>query len=219
LNAARRLIAAFSDDDVAMCDTCRPDWTLIEQLTAESGDPRSQLIAWTTRLLAHIARAHPERHADTAAALMRRSPSSMWTVTNLASRLSLSPALLRDRFRRRFAMSIGEYLHLLRVSRAVEICRGDIKIETVADELGYRSKKDFYAALARWTAQTPADLRKAGDEQRRRWRERVQAAMDGRGATDRVRVDDQRRRRRARNHRTASVPPTSAAPPRSATPA
>jgi methylphosphotriester-DNA--protein-cysteine methyltransferase len=219
LKTASQLTASCVGADARACDRCRPRWTTIDRFI-DAADPRVAFLAWADDFAMHLARVHVDPVADRAAAIMRHEPLRVWRQGELSSTLGLSAASLRRQFRARFRLSTSEYVHLLRVARAIEVCRAGIKIEAVARELGYRSKKDFYAALARWTSITPASLRRLSDDDRARLRARLERAIDG--ERDGLARNDQRRdrrRRRARSTSTASVPPTSAAPPTSATPA
>ncbi|MEO8071500.1 MAG: helix-turn-helix domain-containing protein, partial [Acidobacteriota bacterium] len=57
------------------------------------------------------------------------------------------------------------YVHLARVTRAVTLLRTTAKVESVAWDVGYRSKKDLYAALSRWAGSTPSELRALSDDE------------------------------------------------------
>jgi AraC-like DNA-binding protein len=54
-----------------------------------------------------------------------------------------------------------DYIHLLRLTRAFPaLVGGSDKIEAIALDLGYRSKKDFYRIVRQSLSVTPAQLRR-----------------------------------------------------------
>ena len=53
----------------------------------------------------------------------------------------------------------GNKLRLVRATRAIPLFRTPQKVEAVAWDVGYRSKKDLYTALERWVGATPTELR------------------------------------------------------------
>ena len=161
--------------------------------------------SWIERFLAHLAVEHPPKPAHAAAALMRECPLHAWTLKELARQVALHPVRLSAQFESVFAMRPGEYLHLVRVAQALPLFETSAKVEAIALEAGYRSKKDLYGALRRWVGASPTELRGLSPEERH-WL-----------ATPTPNPNGQRFFRRARTSRYASVPPTTAAPPISAT--
>jgi AraC-like DNA-binding protein len=111
------------------------------------------------RFLAQIAAAHSPAPAHFAAAVMRSDPVHAWTLKELARHVSLHPARLSAQFERAFGVRPGEYLHLVRIASAVALFGTSAKVEAIAMEVGYRSKKDLYAALDRWVGASPTELR------------------------------------------------------------
>jgi AraC-like DNA-binding protein len=111
------------------------------------------------RFLAQLAEAHSPAPAHYAAAVMRNDPLHAWTLNDLARHVSLNPARLSAQFERAFGVRPGEYLHLVRVANAVALFDTSAKVEAIAMEVGYRSKKDLYGALGRWVGASPTELR------------------------------------------------------------
>jgi AraC-like DNA-binding protein len=111
------------------------------------------------RFLAEVAGAHSPAPAHSAAAVMRSDPLHAWTLKELARRVGLNPARLSAQFERAFGVRPGEYLHLVRVVSAVALFDTSAKVEAIAMEVGYRSKKDLYGALDRWVGASPTELR------------------------------------------------------------
>jgi methylphosphotriester-DNA--protein-cysteine methyltransferase len=102
---------------------------------------------------------HPADVAVRAAQALRREPQRSWTLVALAALVGARPATLSREFQARYGMRPASFLHLARVTRAVAMLRSPATVETIAHDLGYRSKKDLYAALNRWADRTPGDLR------------------------------------------------------------
>jgi AraC-like DNA-binding protein len=155
------------------CCTCYAlSWFHVRTFTrSDNLDPRLAFRDWMKVFLPHFAREHPETSGARAAALMRADPLKTWTLTDLAGAVDARPARLRQEFQKLFGMTPTAYLQLIRASRAVSLLRTATKVEVVAWEVGYRSKKDLYAALKRWVGATPAELRALSDAERR-WLER-----------------------------------------------
>jgi methylphosphotriester-DNA--protein-cysteine methyltransferase len=73
--------------------------------------------------------------------------------------LGVGVAVLGHDFERRFGLSIRAYHRILRVLAALEQVR-TAKVDAVALEVGYRSKKNLYRALYQVTGLTPTGFRK-----------------------------------------------------------
>jgi AraC-like DNA-binding protein len=134
-------------------------------------DPRLAFREWMKAFLAYFGREHPVTSSARAAALMRADPLKTWRLMDLARAVGTRPARLRQEFQQLFGMRPAAYLQLIRASRAVSLLRTATKVEVAAWEVGYRSKKDLYAALKRWVGSTPAELRALSDDERN-WLER-----------------------------------------------
>lgn len=64
-------------------------------------------------------------------------------------------------FREEIGVSMREYLARMRLERAARMIRDGVKVEAVALEVGYRSKKNFYRQFRRRFGTTPALYRAA----------------------------------------------------------
>jgi methylphosphotriester-DNA--protein-cysteine methyltransferase len=69
------------------------------------------------------------------------------------------PAYLGRLFRQQLGMSVRAYVALTRMERAARAIRDGEKVEAVALEVGYRSKKNFYRQFKRRFGTTPAKYR------------------------------------------------------------
>jgi AraC-like DNA-binding protein len=161
---------------------------------------------WIERFLEHLTIEHPPKPAHSAAALMRECPPYAWTLKELARHVALRPVRLSVQFESDFGMRPGAYLHLVRVARALPLFETSAKVEAIAWEAGYRSKKDLYGALRRWVGVSPTELRGVSPEERR-WLERqlrirmVSPFFDGREPADTPAC-----RQRQPHHRSVRLP-------------
>jgi AraC-like DNA-binding protein len=152
-------------------------------------EDRVSVRTWIDRFLSQVAAAHSPVPAHYAAAVIRNDPLRGWTLKELARRVTLNPVRLSAQFERAFAVRPGEYLHLVRVARAVPLFDTSAKVEAIAMDVGYRSKKDLYGALGRWVGASPTELRVLSSAERN-WLHRqlrlrmVSASFDARERSD-----------------------------------
>ena len=94
--------------------------------------------------------------------LIHESPARKWTVKELAEAVALS----RSAFSARFTALIGEppmtYLTRWRMLRATRLLKNEVRIDTVAELLGYESEVAFRKAFKREIGVPPAQYRKSG---------------------------------------------------------
>jgi AraC-like DNA-binding protein len=92
--------------------------------------------------------------------LIHESPGHRWTVKELAETAALS----RSAFSARFTELVGEppmtYLTRWRMLRATRLLKNEVRIETIADLLGYESEAAFRKAFKREIGIPPAQYRK-----------------------------------------------------------
>ena len=136
---------------------------------------------------------------------MRECPLHAWTLKELARQVALHPVRLSAQFESVFAMRPGQYLHSC-VSLRRSLFETSAKVEAIALETGYRSKKDLYGALRRWVGASPTELRGLSTEERY-WLQRqlrlrmVSAFFDGREPADTPAC-----RQRPLHHRSVRLP-------------
>src|SRR5262249_45379803 len=141
-------------------------WDCLPILTeVDAADPRVAFLQWAGRFLAHTEVEHPSTPAQRAATVIRSDPRRMWTLRELAELVDIHHGRLTRQFQKSFGLRPAGYIHLVRISRAVALFRTPAKVEAITSELGYRSKKDFYAALKRWVGLTPTELRALRDDE------------------------------------------------------
>jgi AraC-like DNA-binding protein len=155
------------------CACHRVAWAHLGALTRSiDEDPRSAFADWIDAVCGTFSAAHPQAPGARAAALMRADPARAWSMATLARHVRVPTLRLRRDFHARFGMRASRYLQLVRAARAVALLGTDRKVEAVAWEVGYRSKKDLYTALRRWAGGSPSAVRALPGEERE-WLERV----------------------------------------------
>ncbi len=94
--------------------------------------------------------------------LIHQSPERRWKVQDLAEAAALS----RSAFSARFTELVGElpltYLTRWRMLRATRLLKNEVRMEVIADQLGYESEAAFRKAFKREIGIPPAQYRKTG---------------------------------------------------------
>ena len=94
--------------------------------------------------------------------LIHQSPERRWKVKDLAEAAALS----RSAFSARFTELVGEppltYLTRWRMLRATRLIKNEVRMETIAELLGYESEAAFRKAFKREVGLPPARYRKLG---------------------------------------------------------
>jgi AraC-like DNA-binding protein len=121
-------------------------------------DPRAELVNWANAFFVAFARAHPPSVPAQVARVIRQEYEQPLTTTALAHRFNVSVPTLHRAFESEFAISIRDYQRVVRVIEAFDLI-GTEKTESVAFDVGYKSKKNFYSALRQVTRLTPTGLR------------------------------------------------------------
>jgi AraC-like DNA-binding protein len=168
VDVCRQMVVTLHEPHVfAECACYRTGWLEIAALTSPHVDgPQRSFVQWTTGFLACFTHAHPPDGATLAAALVRGAPTRIWTLLDLSRAVRWDPRRLAREFLACFGLRPSDYLHLARIATALRLLRVAGKIEAVVCDVGYRSKKDFYAAFKRWVGMTPTELRALPDEER-----------------------------------------------------
>jgi AraC-like DNA-binding protein len=107
-------------------------------------------------------RALRDQPISAALGLIHQSPARKWTVKELAEAAGLS----RSSFSARFTELVGEppltYLTRWRMLRATRLLKNEVRMETIAELLGYESEAAFRKAFKREVGLPPARYRKLG---------------------------------------------------------
>jgi PAS domain S-box-containing protein len=81
------------------------------------------------------------------------------TLRMLSAELGRQPAYLGRLFRGQMSASVRDYLTGVRLTHAAELLRDGVKVEAVALNVGYRSKKNFYQQFRKHYGTTPLAYR------------------------------------------------------------
>jgi AraC-like DNA-binding protein len=150
------------------CTCAAESWSRLAPFTRwYETDPRTAVCAWTEAFFGAYRRNHPPTVSTRAAAMMRLNPARPWAIGTIARALGVTRRHLSTEFRARYGVGPLDYLHLARISKVVLALDDSTKIEALALEVGYRSKKDFYRAFRAWTGTTPTALRALSNDARR----------------------------------------------------
>jgi two-component system, response regulator YesN len=96
-----------------------------------------------------------ELHVRRILEFIEQSYSQPVTLRVLAKALDRQASYLGALFRRETGLSVRQCLTHVRLDRASVLIREGVKIESVAQLVGYRSKKNFYRQFKRRFAMTP----------------------------------------------------------------
>lgn len=186
MDACGRVVHALHEQNPPVKCGCEATiWSHVSRFAQwRDADPRVAFRDWLQLFFAGVEHDHPADIAVRVAQMIRREPNRSWTIDALAAAVDARPAILRREFMTRFGMRPSAYVHLARVMRAIALLRSTTKVETVAWDVGYKSKKDLYAALSRWAGSTPTELRALSDDECR-WLERELRMHCLRGVGDR----------------------------------
>ena len=102
-----------------------------------------------------ITHEHVQRMLDQ----IHRNYSQRLTLTTLARSLERQSAYLGKLFRNEIGVTVHEYITRARMMFGAAQVRSGVKIEAVALDLGYRSKKNFYRQFKRRFGMTPEAYR------------------------------------------------------------
>ena len=93
------------------------------------------------------------------AAALQSDPADTPRIRDLARELGVSDRTIERAFVADTSLTIGEWRHRARVSRAIALLAGGSEVKDVALEVGYETASAFVAAFKRTTGMTPGKLR------------------------------------------------------------
>jgi PAS domain S-box-containing protein len=99
--------------------------------------------------------ATPHEHVARMLDEIHRRYNERLTLASLARLLSRQAAYLGRLFQREVGVTVHEYVTRARMESGAAQVRAGVKIEAIAMELGYRSKKNFYRQFKRRFGMTP----------------------------------------------------------------
>jgi AraC-like DNA-binding protein len=108
-------------------------------------------------IASELATSHQDTPASRAAALITRSAHLALDIVWLAREVGVHPATLRRAFRREFGVRPHDYLTRVRVERAELLLESEptMKLEYIAIQVGWASKKGLYRAFRQIRGRTP----------------------------------------------------------------
>lgn len=138
---------------------------LLEAWVSDAGNGGATAFRrWAARYVLEFQAAHPQVVADGAAHYIREHYRTPISVPTMARHLRCSPASMQRRFKQATGLTLREYQSDLRAREALRLLhrRHDLTIETVARDVGYRSKKGLYRVVEERTGRTPLEFRRRG---------------------------------------------------------
>jgi AraC-like DNA-binding protein len=82
------------------------------------------------------------------------------TIKTVSLAVHTPPGRLTRVFQRETGVTLHQYLTRLRLERATHLLRSNLKVESVAHSVGYRSKKNFYRQFQNHFGSTPETFRR-----------------------------------------------------------
>jgi len=128
---------------------------------------------WIDRFCKEFDRHHPHSAPHKAAEIVRREYRQPLKLESLGIRANTTARRLAPAFRREYGMSVRDYHRFVRMAHALNGVRHE-KVEIVARDVGYRSKKNFYRAFKQLTGMLPSQFRRLPSESARRMIQTVQ---------------------------------------------
>jgi AraC-like DNA-binding protein len=162
LDLGLRLVRHFhSHKDVSVLCPCSVESgeALMQFWNGIKRDVLQDFAVWMAAFVEIYNRTHPPMLAERAARIIRRGAAERMGAAHIASQCGCTVPTLRHAFCARYGVSLREYQRIARVTCAVPRVRSGVKIEAVALEAGYHSKKDFYKVFRQVTGLTPVQFR------------------------------------------------------------
>jgi AraC-like DNA-binding protein len=103
-----------------------------------------------------------DQSISTALGLLHQSPERAWKVEELAAAVALSRPVFSARFTRLVGEPPIKYLTRWRMHRATHLLKNNVRVETIAELIGYESEVAFRKAFKREVGVSPARYRKFG---------------------------------------------------------
>jgi AraC-like DNA-binding protein len=132
----------------------------IDPAKPEAWMPGAAMRAWAKDFDHAFSRAHQRTVSERAREQLRGDLVQGRGVTALAREVGCSVAVLQRRFAEESGETLTRYRARMRTAMAIERLRDtDWKVEAVARDVGWKSKKDLYRTLDGLTGLTPAAVR------------------------------------------------------------
>lgn len=123
--------------------------------------PAEAFRRWASRFGFELQTAHPQACVHGAEYYLKQHYQDRLAVDGLAHRLRCSSTYLQRTFKETTGFTLHEYQAELRLAEALrQLETSDLKIEAIATDVGYRSKKDLYRVVQARVGCTPLEFRK-----------------------------------------------------------
>ena len=94
-----------------------------------------------------------------------QNPKAVLTLSSLANKCFYNPSYFSRMFKRKFHMSLTEYVSKKRVEYAIRLLReSDLSVEEISVQAGFTDRSTFYAVFSKVTGNTPAYYRSSRGE-------------------------------------------------------
>jgi AraC-like DNA-binding protein len=124
--------------------------------------PAEAFRRWSKRYAEAFREKHPLSCAREAEDYLKQHFRLPVSAVNIADQLACPSAFLRRTFKQLTGKSLLEYQSELRLRAALRLLsESDLKVEAIALEVGYRSKKDLYRVVQTHLSCTPLEYRQA----------------------------------------------------------
>jgi two-component system response regulator YesN len=141
-------------------------WTTIDRADLPGWSPAAAIEAWAAAYVRALRLHHHAGLTERAKTYARMRVSQSWNTSEMAAYLGRSVPAVHRQFKRDTGFSIRAYVTRLRVESAIELLRRTPwKVEAVAREVGWQSRKDLYRALHRVAGMTPTEVRKLAESE------------------------------------------------------
>jgi AraC-like DNA-binding protein len=127
-------------------------------------NPAEAVALWAERFGEGLARTH-DLVAERTRAQLLRNPAQRIGLSELARDAAASASVLCRRFVSRVGETPLRYRTRRRVIAAIPLLRQGLKIDAVAAEVGWKTRKDLYRALRAVAGVTPAQIRALRDSE------------------------------------------------------
>jgi AraC-like DNA-binding protein len=134
---------------------------------------------WAAAFLRAYETHHPQTPASRVSRIIRREPQRAWTLASGARAAGVSTQGLARAFVREHGMNVRTYVHTCRLRAALDQWSPGVKIEALALEAGYRSRKDFYRVIRQLLQTTPAAVRRLSASERDALQRRLRTRLLG----------------------------------------
>ena len=143
----------------------QPAATLDEWPRDLTRSPADAFHRWAGRFAFELQSAHPQACVHGAEQYLKQHYQDRLAVDALAQHLRCSPTYLQRTFKDVTGFTLREYQSELRLREALRLLESsDLKIEAIAHDVGYRSKKDLYRVVQTRVGCTPLEFRKRRHE-------------------------------------------------------